>query len=195
MLEPHGRTLLFDILKPPEGHTLDQAIATTYTLDLLALLTAPVAFSLFDVDDHRDLLNQESLTLLESLRRYADKLTVFCHAGMISLPKAKFPQFEFLEGSVIQCLPPRAGAAFHPKVWVLRFVNTSRPGITYRMACLSRNLTFDRCWDTGTDPRGATSRSPACNCLQPPTRRFHSLSPPVCPGRAARQPRTARGDH
>ncbi|MBI3264517.1 MAG: hypothetical protein HYZ58_15425 [Acidobacteria bacterium] len=57
MLEPHARTLLFDILRPPEDHRLDIAVATTYTLDLLALLTAPVAFSLFEVDDQAELLN------------------------------------------------------------------------------------------------------------------------------------------
>jgi len=147
MLEPHGRTLLFDILKPPEGHTLDMAIATTYTLDLLALLTAPVAFSLFDVDDHNDLLKQDSLTLLESLSRYADKLTVFCHASQIGLPKAQFPQLEFLEKCVVECTPTRRTAAFHPKIWVLRFIG-AEGGVTYRLVCLTRNLTFDRCWDT-----------------------------------------------
>src|SRR5688500_16044445 len=147
MLEPHGRTLLFDILKPPVGHVLDVAIATTYTLDLLALLTAPVAFSLFDVDKHDDLLDQDSLTLLESLRRYADKLTVFCHAGHIALPKAKFPQFEFLERCIVECVPKRASAAFHSKLWILRFLGEGG-GVMYRLACLTRNLTFDRCWDT-----------------------------------------------
>ena len=147
MLDPHGRTLLFDILKPPADHTLDAAIATTYTLDLLALLTAPVAFSLFDVDDHRDLLDQDSLTLLESLRRYADKLTVFCHAGQIGLPKLKFAHFEFLESSIVECQPRNRGAAFHPKIWLLKFVRMDG-GVTYRLACATRNLTFDRCWDT-----------------------------------------------
>ena len=147
MLEPHGRALLFDILKPPADHVLDVAIATTYTLDLLALLTAPVAFSLFDVDNHEKLLDQDSLTLLESLRRYADKMTVFCHAGQIGLPKARFPQFEFLEHCIVECLPQLRAAAFHPKIWVLRFAGPDSR-ITYRLACLSRNLTFDRCWDT-----------------------------------------------
>lgn len=147
MLEPHGRALLFDILKPPEGHALDAAIATTYTLDLMALLTAPVAFSLFDVDDHRELLNQESLTLLESLRRYADKITAFCQAGQIGLPKAQFPQLEFLEQSVVQCRARIPTASFHPKIWLLRYV-AAEDRVTYRLACLTRNLTFDRCWDT-----------------------------------------------
>src|SRR3954469_23705717 len=137
MLEPHGRSLLFDILKPPEDHTLDVAIATTYTLDLLALLTAPVAFSLFDVDDHNELLNQDSLTLLESLRRYADKLTVFCHAGQIGLPKAQFPQLEFLEQSIVQCVPRSGAGAFHPKIWLLRFTGPDGR-VTYRLVCLTR---------------------------------------------------------
>jgi hypothetical protein len=36
---------------------------------------------------------------------------------------------------------------FHPKVWVLRFL--AQDGVVrYRILCLSRNLTFDRCWDT-----------------------------------------------
>ena len=50
MLEPQTRELLFDVLQPPEDHTLDFAIGTTFTLDLLALLIAPVAFTLFEAD-------------------------------------------------------------------------------------------------------------------------------------------------
>src|SRR3954471_12552494 len=147
MLKPHGRALLFDILKPPEGHVLDAAIATTYTLDLMALLTAPVSFSLFDGEDHRALLKQDSLTLLERLRRYADKITVFCQAGQIGLPKAQFPQLEFLEQSVVQCRTRVPGASFHPKIWLIRYT-APEDRVTYRFACLTRNLTFDRCWDT-----------------------------------------------
>lgn len=154
MLEPHGRTLLFDILKPPEDHRLDAAVGTTFTLDLLALLTAPVAFSLFDVDDHRELLDQSSLTLLESLRRYADKITVFCQAGYIGLPKIQFPQLEFLEKSIVQCRPRVHGAYFHSKIWLLRFV-APEDRVTYRFACLTRNLTFDRCWDTALTLEGS----------------------------------------
>jgi hypothetical protein len=154
MLEPHSRTLLFDILRPPDNHSLDFGVATTYTLDLLALLTAPVAFSLFEADDHRELLKLNSLTLLESLRRYADRLTVFTQAGLIALPKAQFPQFEFLERVVIECRSRTPGARFHPKLWLIRFVGPEQR-VRYRFACLSRNLTFDRCWDTVLTLEGA----------------------------------------
>jgi hypothetical protein len=41
MLEPDGRTLLLDALRPPLGYQLDAAAGTTYSLDLVSLLTAP----------------------------------------------------------------------------------------------------------------------------------------------------------
>ena len=45
MLEPEERSLLFDALRPPLGYQLDTAVGTTYSLDLLALATVPVAFT------------------------------------------------------------------------------------------------------------------------------------------------------
>ena len=42
---------------------------------------------------------------------------------------------------------PDKDGIFHPKVWVLRFKGEDE-AVRYRVLCLSRNLTFDRCWDT-----------------------------------------------
>ncbi len=45
-------------------------------------------------------------------------------------------------------MPSRRGRIFHPKVWVLKF-RDGASGVTHlRVLCLSRNLTFDRSWDT-----------------------------------------------
>jgi len=147
MLEPRDRLLLFEALKPPEGFDFDQGIGTTYSLDLLALLTAPLAFTWFEQQGDEDQgAGVDSLEILESLRRHADQLTIFCHAGRIALPKTFYPQLAFVEDSIIACQPAE-GAAFHPKVWVLRWVNDAG-GVRYRVLCLSRNLTFARAWDT-----------------------------------------------
>ena len=54
MLEPRDRLLLFEALKPPEGFHFDQGIGTTYSLDLLALLTAPLAFTWFEQQGDED---------------------------------------------------------------------------------------------------------------------------------------------
>ena len=123
MLEPGDRLLLFEALRPPEGFRFDQGIGTTYSLDLIALLTAPLAFTWFEQPgDDTQVARVNSLEILESLRRHADQLTIFCHAGRIALPKVVYPQLAFLEEAVVEC-QASDGGAFHPKVWALRWVN------------------------------------------------------------------------
>jgi hypothetical protein len=168
MLEPYDRRHLMEALRPPEGYSLDYAIGTTYSLDLLALLTAPLAFKLIDWDCKRiiDLSSSETshqrenkepadisleygpLALFEALREYSSRIKIFCHAGNIHDPgKPNLPFYPFLEQSVIEVLPDQEGGSFHPKVWLLRYFSKDKP-IAYRLLCLSRNLTFDRSWDT-----------------------------------------------
>src|SRR3972149_3556154 len=97
MLEPRDRVLLFEALRPPEGFRFDQGFGTTYTLDLLALLTAPLSFTWFEQGDDDQRSGVNSLEILESLRRHADRLTIFCHAGRIALPKTFYPHLAFVE--------------------------------------------------------------------------------------------------
>ncbi len=47
---------------------------------------------------------------------------------------------------MVEVSPP-VGYSFHPKIWVLRFEHEDEP-VRYRMLCMTRNLTFDRSWDT-----------------------------------------------
>jgi hypothetical protein len=147
MLEPHDRRLLFESLRPPAGYTLDSGIGTTFSLDLLALLAAPLAFSLFSWGNDEDPLRADPLALLEAIRRYSDKLTVFCQAGQIAIPRRHQQLFGYLEDSVIGVTPQTPEAVFHPKVWILRFSAPNGP-VLYRLICMSRNLTFDHSWDT-----------------------------------------------
>jgi hypothetical protein len=146
MLEAGDRQLLLESLRPPDGYRFDQGIGTTYTLDLIALMMAPLAFTMFDQGQREDGAAYDSLEVLESLRRYSDRLTLFCQAGRTSIPRAQYPQLAFVEESVIECVSP-AGGAFHPKVWALRFVTDAGP-VRYRVLCLSRNLVFAQSWDT-----------------------------------------------
>jgi hypothetical protein len=149
MLEPNSRTLLLDALCPPEGYDLDFAIGTTFTLDLLALLTAPLGFTLFDLAGapNDPLQGTDALLVLKTIRRYADRISIFCDSGRIAVPRRQQLLFSHLERSVIEVKAPTPGHLFHPKVWVLRFVGDDGP-IRYRLLCLTRNLTFDRSWDT-----------------------------------------------
>lgn len=147
MLEPQRRRHLMEALRPPPGYHLDRAIGTTFSLDLLALLTAPLAFTIFDWEDEDGRPTADPLALLESLRRYADRVAVFCQAGQITVPANRQPLYGYLEDSVFEVTAPRKGGVFHPKVWAIRFVSEGEP-VLYRLLVLSRNLTFDRSWDT-----------------------------------------------
>lgn len=147
MLDPQGRRHLMEALRPPEGYELDRAVGTTYTLDLLALLTAPLAFTIFDWEDDDGRPGADPLALLETMRRHADHIAMFCQAGQISIPQNRQRLFGYLEDSVFEVSTRKANGSFHPKVWALRFTAPEGP-VLYRLLCLSRNLTFDRSWDT-----------------------------------------------
>ncbi len=147
MLDPRQRTLLFEALRPPDGYALHSAVGTTYSLDLMALLAAPLAFTVFDCEDRDGRVVMDPLVLLEALRQHARRVTIFCQAGRIAVPRQHRPLLGYLESSVVEAVAPNRHGSFHPKVWALRFERDGQP-VRYRLLCLSRNLTFDRSWDT-----------------------------------------------
>ena len=147
MLSPKDRSLLLEALRPPTGYRLDVAVCTTYSLDLMALLVAPLAFTFFDWEGENGEPTRDPNALLEAIRRNVDRIHLFCQAGQIAIPGTYKPLFSYLEGAVHEVRPSGPGGVFHPKVWVLRYVGAGAPA-QYRLLCASRNLTFDRSWDT-----------------------------------------------
>lgn len=151
MLTPRNRALLLETLRPPEGYRFDRAIGTSFSLDLLALLTTPLAFTFFDWEDVEGRPTSDPVALLESVRRHAGRIHLFCQAGEIKLPPPTQSLVAYLEKSVIPVLLPADSkgvrGTFHPKVWVVRYVAEEKAP-RYRLICASRNLTFDRSWDT-----------------------------------------------
>ena len=150
MLNPdHDRLDYGQMLSPPEGCKLDFAVGTTYSLDLDALVGACIAMGLSEETDSA-LLNNP-ICLLEALRSTGDKVALFCEGGQIHLPNKVTPLYILLENMVFQVSPEKKRQikgypAFHPKFWLLRYVNDAGEKL-YRICVLSRNLTFDRSWD------------------------------------------------
>jgi hypothetical protein len=148
MLLPANRRLLLDILAPPEGFALDQAVGTTYSLDLLALLRVPLSATEMPWSEANGEPVRNPFTLLAALRRNAERISLFCHAGATKVPTRHIPLLTFLEGAVHPVTPPNPGGVFHPKVWLLRFTPTEEGDpVRYRLLVFSRNLTFDKSWD------------------------------------------------
>ena len=84
---------------------------------------------------------------MEALRGMGDRLDLFCQAGAINAGAWPSDLLALLENVIHEVRRPRPGHIFHPKVWVLRFVDHSQEP-SYRCLVLSRNLTADRSWDT-----------------------------------------------
>ena len=148
MLDPQSRRLFLESLSPPDGYALDCAIGTTFSLDLLALLSVPLAFTFSDWEDSEGQPTDDNLALLESIKRHAGRISIFCQAGQISVPKKDQRLFAYLEKSVFEVTAKKKFGVFHPKIWLLRFTSNQDPVVRYRFICLSRNLTYDRSWDT-----------------------------------------------
>ena len=92
------------------------------------------------------------VALLAALKRCAGRLTVMAQGGHISAPPTARRIFSFLEDSVIEVNAPRGGVV-HAKAWVLRYRMAgdgpaSSGGSHLRVLLSSRNLTYDRNWDT-----------------------------------------------
>lgn len=164
MLAPDSRAVLLNELRPPTGSRLDIAVATTFTLDLTTALVAPLAFAAHQLGR----TVTDPVAAMEAVRSCADRVDVFCQAGQISVPTRETDLMAFLEPIVHEVRSPRPGRLFHPKIWLLRYSDPDRGELSYRLLCLSRNLTDSRSWDVvlrldGEVPRradGSVGRQP-----------------------------------
>jgi hypothetical protein len=157
MLAPDSRVVLLDQLRPPVGYTVDAAVATTFTLDLSAALIPPLAFASFAMSGTPD-----PVAALEAVRNCADRLDIFAQAGQLTVPRQPSDLMAFLEPMVHAVRRPRPGHLFHPKVWLLRYRGPDGEP-SYRLLCLTRNLTNDHSWDLAVCLDGVDSgkRAPA----------------------------------
>ena len=137
------------ILMPPDGYKLDKAIGTTYSLDLEALTAVAICLGLSEETDSK--LMQNPISMLNALQKVSDKIILFCEAGQIKVPSKPTALSILLEKMVVEVALPKDRQlgrypAFHPKTWVLSYVNKDGDK-KYRFVVMSRNLTFDRSWD------------------------------------------------
>ena len=167
MLDPGIQTVLGSALCPPSGMRVGQAVATTYSLNLTALLLAPLTFALAEPES-ADAADADPLRLLDAVERHIDHTSVFVQAGGLSVPTSHSRIHTFLEDSVVQVEPPDPQGLFHPKIWAVRFTDDDG-GHHHRLLIGSRNLTLDDSWDTllvlDEAPDGHIEGEPAADFL------------------------------
>ena len=178
MLQPTNRLTLIDALRPPAAFRLESAMAVTFTLDLQALLAAPLALAHSGAEGIiPDGSQYEPIELLHALRSNANRISVFNQVGEIALPPSR-RVFAFLEQAVVPVRAPLGGVV-HPKIWVLRYETAAEPPVgqqreqRLRVLISSRNLTFDPSWDTVVRLDEATDEKAAS--LEPVGELFEGL--------------------
>ena len=147
------------LLIPPKAYHLDRAIAATYSLDLNTLLSIPVA--LFYSQTLEGKLDGERFQVLEAIQQTAKIVTVYCQERQIRIPDRYNRLYAFMEDMIVPVRPPDAFSSFHPKLWVLRFIQDKgkqRP--IYRVLVLTRNLTYDHSWDLAVSLEGILGPTP-----------------------------------
>lgn len=167
MLNPDSTVLLTEALQPPVGFHIDTAVATTYSLNLTAMLVAPMSFALGDIDDARALGSRDPVQMLDAVQRHISHTTVFCQAAAIHVPASHSRIHAFLDESIFQVEPSADNALFHPKLWAMRFARDSDGALHHRVIVASRNLTLDNSWDTALvldeAPAGKIEAAPAAD--------------------------------
>ena len=98
MLRTDERALLVDLLTPPTpDHRLEQAVGTTFTMQLDSLLRIPLA-----VFGAEWTAASDPLGVMQAVRKCADRIDVFCQAGMLHVPAHPNPLLGLLEAVVHQ---------------------------------------------------------------------------------------------
>ena len=149
-----------ELLCPPSGFQLDQAIATTYSADLATLLSIPVA--LVYAQTLEGDLTGARFQLLEAIKQFSTRVKVYHQAGQLHIPTKLNWLYAHLEDALEAVTPDDAFTAFHPKVWIIRYtpIEDSQDSPNhFRIIVLSRNLTFDRSWDVAACLDGKPSGS------------------------------------
>lgn len=92
--------------------------------------------------------------VLEAIRRIGKKLSIFCNAGCIKVPKTESRLYALLEDSIHEVRMSKSTYNFHPKVWVLQYHNIHDGSIMIKVVVMSRNLTFDQSMDIAVEMTG-----------------------------------------
>lgn len=163
MLDPEDRRLYSEIFSAPDDCVFDQAIGTTYSLDLESLLFALACIATRGSAEPESLL-KDPVALLEAIHRVSNRVTLFHHAGETNAPTQPQAIFSLLEKCMVPARGRAGGAIFHPKLWVLRYTARSDGSPRFRVVILSRNLTTSRAWDSylcleGEPERGRQAES------------------------------------
>jgi hypothetical protein len=136
-----------ELLRPPEGWRTDHAILSTYSADLVVLVTSLLALSGCDLDTRRTGTGVELVRAIEALR---GRVRILAQQGRVTIPAAPKPILKLLDRFLLTVVTDENETSFHPKAALLRFHKADdRDDRQWRIWLGSRNLTRALNWEAG----------------------------------------------
>ncbi|MCQ2258219.1 MAG: hypothetical protein MJZ41_09565 [Bacteroidaceae bacterium] len=146
-----------ELLVPEVGYKLEKAITTTYSLDMETVMASFLSLGLDESTDSELLRNP--ISLLYAIKSLSRKVLIFCDSSKIKSPRKQNHLMNLLECAFVPVSLPKTEQgfpSFHPKTWLLEYVNPNTKDRKYKFIALSRNLTTDRSWDVSICLNGDT---------------------------------------
>lgn len=136
-----------ECLTPPPGWKTDAAILSTYSADLVVIVTALLALSGCDTEGTRKGSRVELVKAIEALR---GRVRVLTQAGRVVVPNAPTPVLKLLDRFVTTRNTDEEVCSWHPKLALMRYCRIEDPDDRqWRLWLGSRNLTRALNWDAG----------------------------------------------
>jgi hypothetical protein len=136
-----------EMLKPPDGWQTDCAILSTYSADLVVVVTALLALTGCDLDNWRKGSRVELVKAIEILRGRA---CVVAQAGRVTIPNSSRPILKLLDKFVRTVDLDEETRSWHPKAALIRYRNVDDiSDRQWRVWVGSRNLTRALNWEAG----------------------------------------------
>jgi hypothetical protein len=134
-------------LSPPEGWKTDCAILSTYSADLVVVVTSLLALAGCDLDSRRTGSRVELVKAIETLR---GRVCVLAQASRLAIPNSSRPILKLLDRFMKTVDVDERVSSWHPKAALIRFQNVEDSSdFHWRLWLGSRNLTRALNWDAG----------------------------------------------
>src|SRR5271155_1977184 len=136
-----------EMLNPPDGWATGAAILSTYSADLVVVVTALLALTGCDLENRRTGSRVELVKAIEALR---GKVCVLAQTGRVTIPNTPRPILKLLDKFVRMVDADENVSSWHPKVALMRFRNIEDAADhQWRVWFGSRNLTRATNWEAG----------------------------------------------
>lgn len=136
-----------DLLRPPDGWRTEHAILTTYSADLVVVVTALLALTGCDLDDRRTGSRVELVKAINSLR---GRVHILAQRGRVTVPNIRQPILKLLDKFLLTVETDEGESSWHPKVALVCHRNIDNESDRqWRVWLGSRNLTHAINWEAG----------------------------------------------